>query len=370
MPGATGFATIVVTSSRRERTRSTPSSTSGRLLGLSARRPSCRAPRRPRRTRPIAEDLPCIPAPSVRCDDGGTRPAPHRRARRLRQPDALHGHGRRASRSPPAPRSRSKATSTTAVTALDGTGQRTFNVHQSVPHNGVWPRRRTSARTTTPGPTTRRSRLRSPTGTASPGSRSAASTSTSARAVRRRSAPTPDRRWTRRTRSTRRRPDGPGRARRRRTRRTRSTRRTRRSRSTRRTRPDPAIPLGPTDPTGPVIPTDPTDPAVPTDPTEPTDPPATVDPGEPTAHGPAGRARGAGLGVLAADVTFQSEVLAGRPESTGGSAGPPVVPDSSPRGRRRRPGDGRPPGRRRTAELSTTGHMTPVPRLVAAPASV
>ena len=26
------------------------------------------------------------------------------------------------------------------VTALDGSGQRTFNVHQSVPHNGVWPR--------------------------------------------------------------------------------------------------------------------------------------------------------------------------------------------------------------------------------------
>ena len=85
---------------------------------------------------------------------------------------------------------------------------------------------------------------------------------------------------------------------------------------------DPAVPLGPTDPTGPVIPTDPTDPAVPT---EPTDPPVTVDPGEPTDTVLPVDPTEPVSEVLAADGTFQSEVLAGQLASTGGSAGPLVV---------------------------------------------
>ena len=52
------------------------------------------------------------------------------------------------------------------VTALDGTGTRTFNVHQSVPHNGVWPQAAYVGKSYYAWADHPRSRPRSPTGTA------------------------------------------------------------------------------------------------------------------------------------------------------------------------------------------------------------
>ena len=52
------------------------------------------------------------------------------------------------------------------VTKLDGTGEKTFNVQQSVPDNGIWPQARYVGQSYSRGRLTRTSPLRSPTGTA------------------------------------------------------------------------------------------------------------------------------------------------------------------------------------------------------------